>query len=121
MDKKFIYCIGGNFLQFPGFNVNDIEKLDLSNEAKGWQIIKINNNNDLISRSGANCFEISSGMFLIFGGKNKAQLDNCFTINRNDQVNAHSSRLSSPEDFIPHVQSLIDSSKAYVLSSQLRL
>ena len=106
---------------FPGYFSNDIEKLDITNEAKGLQIINITNNNEFLSRSSANCFEISSGIILIFGGKNKTELDNCFTINQSDQISFHSSKLPLPEVFIPHVQPLIDSNKAYALSSQFRL
>ena len=101
--EQFLYC-------FCGWNesakdyITSIEQFDFRRVERFWKNITIQKDqNYMITRYASNIAEISSGLFIIFGGRNQnTVLDNCLIFSPESNFSLHSSKLSLPTNFYKH-------------------
>lgn len=92
-NNKAIYCFGGS-------NLDSVEKLDILNEEKGWELVVITKNGGVWTGCVACCaIQINPISILIFGGCAGKDLGQCMTFNPELRVFESKSNLPVPSLF----------------------
>ena len=92
-NNKLIFCFGGS-------NLSSIERLDIINEDRGWELVTIKHNSGgWFGRSACVAIQLNPSQILIFGGCAKRDLDEAVLYTPNTETIANSACLPSPSLF----------------------
>ena len=81
-----IYTFGGSIIFNKEWKyLSNIERLDSQNEAKGWEILDICENEGWFPRVFVGCFQLSSNEIMIFGGFDSQHNDEVLILNVDSQ------------------------------------